>query len=200
MARGITVAGTALIGGVPVPLDTALGGSFMADCARFTEGLIDEHELRAEWGLSEAEWIGIGENGDLLEAVRRLMRKRVESGTAAQERARYAYPDVVKGLVEIANSKETSPRHRIEASRELRAVSNISKEGGAGSPGQFIITINMGADTPPLHVVGEVPPRDEEHDGAEPSPMRPIPGRAPAAIINGHGLASVLDEMASTDD
>src|SRR5829696_8896668 len=26
MARGITVAGTALIGGVPVPLDTALGG------------------------------------------------------------------------------------------------------------------------------------------------------------------------------
>ena len=54
---------------------------------------------------SEAEWAKIEANYELQEAVQRALRQRVENGAAAQDLARFAYPDVIKALANMVNGE-----------------------------------------------------------------------------------------------
>jgi hypothetical protein len=48
----------------------------------------------------------------------------------------------------ILHDKDASPRHRIEAARELRATANTGAErtSNTGDSDRFVITINLGGD------------------------------------------------------
>jgi hypothetical protein len=151
----VVAASTMRVGGVSIPLDSQMGESIVKDAARFNEGSLSEDEFRSHWALSDAEWEAIASNVDLIEAVRVEMRRRVESGEAARDHARFAYPEVVRGLVTLANSAVVSARHRIDAARELRAISGVVKEDAA--PLIVSITINKGGGGEPLHYDGERP-------------------------------------------
>jgi hypothetical protein len=48
--------------GTDVALDGELAKSFIADCARYTEGLLNEQELREAWGPDEQRWVQLAEN------------------------------------------------------------------------------------------------------------------------------------------
>src|SRR5215203_6196729 len=107
--------GSIRAGGVLVPLDSPNGEAIIKDSVRFTEGTITEDEFRGRWELDDAEWAAIGDNKELLSCVRDELRQRIESGDAARDTARFAYPAIVKGLVDLAQDAMVSPRHRIEA-------------------------------------------------------------------------------------
>jgi hypothetical protein len=140
-----------------------MGNAFIKDSARYNEDLITEDEFRACWELTDAEWNAIGGNIELLDQVHEELRQRIENGDAAREAARFAYPDVVRGLVSIARSELVSPRHRIEAARELRAVSGVIKEEAV--PEHVSISINIGSRV--VRCEGEVPtPPVNEVDAA----------------------------------
>jgi hypothetical protein len=140
--RSLKPSGTVCAGRLTIPLNTSMGSAFIKDSARFMEGLITEDEFRIRWELDQAEWDAIGDNKELLDRVRDELRQRIENGEAAREAARFAYPEIVKGLVGLAKNEMVSPRHRIEAARELRAVSGVVQE--EPMPEHVIININLG--------------------------------------------------------
>ena len=132
--------------GETISLDTEIGRAFISDCARFTEGVLAETDVKRKWGLSDEAWQGLEQNAAVLEAVKRERERRVMDGVAAAEAARWQFVKAPSVLGGILSSDEVSPRHRIEAARELRAIA--SADGGADkqSGEKFTIIINLGAD------------------------------------------------------
>ena len=115
--------------GETISLDTEIGRAFISDCARFTEGVLAETDVKRKWGLSDEAWQGLEQNAAVLEAVKRERERRVMDGVAAAEAARWQFVKAPSVLGVILSSDEVSPRHRIEAARELRAIA--SADGGA---------------------------------------------------------------------
>src|SRR4051812_25078958 len=97
----LTAIGCVAISGEAIPLDTHRGMAFIADCARYIEGVLTEDDVQSHWRLSAAEWAGIETNHELQEAVQRALRQRVDNGAAAQDLARFAYPDVIRALAKV---------------------------------------------------------------------------------------------------
>jgi hypothetical protein len=155
--------GSVVISGEAIPLDTNMGVAFIADCSRYLEGVLTEDDVRSHWRLSAAEWAGIEANHQLQEAVQRALRQRVENGAAAQDLARFAYPEVIRALANMANGELLSPRHRIEAARELRAVAGVPKDA-PGPADRVTIIISTGGDRPALKVIGEIPSEEVDAD------------------------------------
>ena len=83
-------------------------------------------------------------------------------------------------LGNILADNSASPRHRIEASRELRAVASVGPED-APTADRFQITINLGADV--IHID---------------KPIKPEPGLHNNEIINATPQAAIPD--GSKDD
>lgn len=132
--------------GQSISLTSDVGRAFVCDCARYTECLIAEADVKNKWGLSDEAWRGLEQNLAVLEAVKRERERRVMDGVAAAEAARWQFVKAPSVLGGILSSDEVSPRHRIEAARELRAIA--SADGGADkqSGEKFTIIINLGAD------------------------------------------------------
>ncbi len=130
---GAAKAGGVVLGGVAVALDANVGQAFIADCSRHTEGLLCDDEIKAKWQLSAEYWRGLANNTPLLQAVRAERDRRIANGDAAREAAqrhRAKAPDVLGGIL---TDEQVSPRHRIEAAKELRQTAGNkprSRRGG----------------------------------------------------------------------
>jgi hypothetical protein len=91
----------------------------------------------------------ITKNTTLIRSIQAEHTKRVRNGTAAREAAAQHFVKAPKILDQIMSNEQSSPRHRIEAVRELRATT----AGAAGAEAtidtgeKFIIQINLGGDT-----------------------------------------------------
>ena len=82
----------------------------------------------------------------MLSAVRTERDRRITSGEATREAAQWHFakaPDVLGGIL---MDEQISPRHRIEAAKELRQAAGNNPDGTAGPTGKFIINIDLGAD------------------------------------------------------
>ena len=55
-APGPVKVGTVALRGVTVALDTEVGQAFVIDCARNTEGLTPEREIKTKYRLSDRDW------------------------------------------------------------------------------------------------------------------------------------------------
>lgn len=132
--------------GETISLDTEIGRAFISDCARFTEGLLAETEVKRKWGLRDEAWQGLEQNTAVLEAVQRERERRVMNGAAATEGARRQFVKTPSVLGSILSSDEVSPRHRIEAARELRAIVGANGDPNRQVGEKFSIVINLGAD------------------------------------------------------
>jgi hypothetical protein len=117
---------TITIGGADVELASDAGHSFLVDAVRAAEGLITDR--------------------DFARALRAERDRRVRDGTAARESAAQIFVRAPKVMGEILDNAQASPRHRIEAARELRVQAVPESTGVAAAEDRFVITINLGAD------------------------------------------------------
>jgi len=77
--------------------------------------------------------------------MKRRPRRRVRNGATARERAQQLFTEAPNVLGTIMKNDDASPRHRIEAAREIRQVAANGPEA-ASAADRFIITINLGED------------------------------------------------------
>jgi hypothetical protein len=139
-------AGSVVLRGDKVALDSDVGESFVADCARNTEGLTSDLDIKTRYELGDEDWERLAANTPLLHAVRAERERRIRNGDAAREAAQRHFAKAPSILNRILTDEQVSPRHRIEAARELRQVVGNGPDTASGSRENFVITINLGED------------------------------------------------------
>lgn len=154
---------TVVLHGKPVELTSDEGRRFVVDCTRAGEGLIDDKMLQEVYKISPSDWKNIAENKALADAIRDEGRRRVRSGQRAKEAAAGFFVKAPTVLDSIMSDERASPRHRIEAAREIRQVAiGSGDESTAEATERFTITINLGADVEPFKL--DVDPKDIRHN------------------------------------
>lgn len=141
-AKMLAKTGSVVLRGVTVALDTDVGQAFVIDCARNTEGLLSDHDLKSKWALSDDHWERLAGNTPLLQAVQAERERRILSGEAAREAAQRHFAKAPTVLNRILTDELVSPRHRIEAARELRQAAGDGTPPGTGE--KFTINITIG--------------------------------------------------------
>ena len=96
--------------------------------------------------MTDEAWERLADNAPLLKAVQAERERRITSGDAAREGAQRAFAKAPTVLGDILTDKQVSPRHRIEAARELRQVVGDGPDTASGTGEKFVITINLGED------------------------------------------------------
>jgi hypothetical protein len=137
--------GSVVLRGIEIDLDSDIGCGFVTDCARFCEGPLAEDQIKTKYKLTDTDWERLAENEPLVQAVQREKERRIANGAAAREKAQHLFlttPDVLNGIIHDAN---LSPRHRVDACRELRAVATSGSESTPATGDQFIIRIDLTA-------------------------------------------------------
>jgi hypothetical protein len=142
----LAVSGTVVLRGVTVALDSEVGAAFIIDCARNTEGLMSDSDIRDKWTLTDEAWERLADNAPLLQGVRARRERRVISGDAAKEGAQRAFANAPTVLSDILMDEQVSPRHRIEAARELRQTAIDGQDTGSKGGERFVIHIDLGGD------------------------------------------------------
>ena len=140
------IGGSVILRGVRVALDTDVGQAFIADCARNIEGLISDLEIKTKYELSDEDWERLASNAPLLRAVRAQRERRIFNGEAPREAAQRHFAKAPAILNNILTDEQVSPRHRIEAARELRQVAGSGPERAPRPGEKFIIMIDLGGD------------------------------------------------------
>jgi hypothetical protein len=132
--------------GVRVPLASDVGGAFVSDASRNKERLLSDQRLIEKYGLSMDTWKEIATIPAFKLAVAAEFERRTYNGDAARESAAKIFSEAPTVLDEILNDKQASPKHRIDAARELRATANVGAEKAGDDADRFVITINLGGD------------------------------------------------------
>jgi len=130
--------------GIAVALDSDVGEAFIIDCARNIEGLISDHEIKAKYELSDEDWDRLADNTHLLRAVRTKRDRRILNGDAPREAAQRHFTKAPGVLNDILTDAQVSPRHRIEAARELRQAAAIPPDAKPSNEERVHIIINLG--------------------------------------------------------
>jgi hypothetical protein len=135
-----------ILRGVPVDLDSAVGYAFVCDAVRAAEGLIDDAQLMETYELTAEDLRTLTANKTFARAVQAERNRRVRTGLAARESAAQIFVRAPKVMGKILDDEGASPRHRIEASRELRATAIGSGDAERPTDSErFIIRIDLTA-------------------------------------------------------
>ena len=156
--------GSVVLRGVAVAFDTDVGQAFVLDCVRNTEGLVTDRDIKTKYGLSDQDWERLADNKLLLQTVRVGRERRIHNGDAAREAAQQHFARAPAVLGDILTDNLISPRHRIEAARELRQVADNGPDAASGPKEKFVITINLGEDQT-LTFEKDVTPREPPPHG-----------------------------------
>lgn len=135
--------GSVILRGVPVTLDSDVGSAFVSDCARNLEGVFSDAEIKSKWGLAGEGWDALASNAPLLAAVRAERERRIFSNECARETAQRHFAEAPTVLARILGDERISPRHRIEAARELRQAAGNGANNIVPRE-KFKIIINIG--------------------------------------------------------
>jgi hypothetical protein len=129
-----------------IALDSDIGAAFTTDCVRHIEGLISAEQLRKKYELDDIGWARLAENEPLQRAVGAQKERRIRSGDAAREKAAHLFVEAPTVLGDILRDPTNSPRHRVDAIRELRACAGVGSENkpAADERERFVININFG--------------------------------------------------------
>lgn len=142
---GAADVGSVRVRGVNVGLDSEPAKTFVTECARNIEGLRSEREIKEAWGIDEGEWTALADNAPVLKAIKAERERRIRSGDAAREAAQQHFAKAPSILSDIMQNDAISPRHRIEAAKELRQVAGADRDGAATGE-KFVIVIDLGED------------------------------------------------------
>src|SRR5262249_38161762 len=131
--------------GVRVPLNSDIGMAFTADCARNRERIFSDAQIREKYDIPEIDWDDIIKNKPLRLAVSRECERRMLNGDGAREAAAKEFTKAPAILGTILENERNSPKHRIDAARELRSTANRGDDRPEDTPERFVITINLGS-------------------------------------------------------
>ena len=106
-------------------------------------------------------------NVALLAAVRVERERRIHTGEAAKEAAQWHLAKAPTVLGGILTDEQVSPRHRIEAAKELRQAAGNSPDAASEPKEKYIISINFGSGQE-VYREFDVTPRKEPDDGEAP--------------------------------
>jgi hypothetical protein len=117
---------------------------FVADLARFAEGLYSEQAIRKKYHFDEDEWRILGEDDALLERIELEKTRRIRSGAAKREKAQQHVVKAPDVLDKILCDERASPKHRIDAAK---ALDDLADNGPQSTPeaDRFIIRIDLTA-------------------------------------------------------
>jgi hypothetical protein len=160
---------TVTLRGISVSLNSDVGGAFVTDCARNRERLFSDSQLQEKYDIAPTDWNDIIKNKPLRLAISRECERRMLNNDAAREAAAKQFtkaPEILGGILE---DQRASPRHRIEAAKELRATARTGDEKPGIDSEHFVITINLGADEKIVVDAGPLPPKQTQdaHDAEE---------------------------------
>src|SRR5262249_47518475 len=160
---------TVTLRGVSVPLNSDVGGAFTADCARNRERIFSDDQLREKYEIgSDADWNEIIKNKPLRLAINAECERRMLNGDAAREAAAKQFTKAPAVLGGILEDQRASPRHRIEAAKELRATARSGDEKTGTDADRVVITINLGGDEKLVVDSGPLPPKRATNDWKNP--------------------------------
>jgi hypothetical protein len=134
-----------ILRGVKVEVNSDVGHQFAIDCTRFIEGLVTETQLRKKYALDDREWEALADHEELQRAVGAQKERRIRSGEAAREKAAALFVEAPAVLGDIIRDNTTSPRHRVDAIRELRACASGAEDTPKADKERFVISINFGS-------------------------------------------------------
>jgi hypothetical protein len=156
--------------GVAVEITSAAGFEFIVDATRAAEGLITDDDLRDKYELSVEDLQSLANNKALGRAIRDERSSRERSGAAARESAAKIFVRAPKVMGTILDNEQASPRHRIEASRELRATAiGTGDDNRPAETEKFIIRIDLSAGGGEvLHHEFEKPIKIDANDAVAP--------------------------------
>jgi len=137
---------TVVLRGIVIPLESDVGGAFISDCCRNKERILNDSQLCERFGISLDDLKTIHANPAVRLAVNAESERRTRSGLAAQEAAAKLFQEAPEVLGQILKSEAASPRHRIEAARELRATAQSGAERTGDQAERVVVQINLGAD------------------------------------------------------
>jgi hypothetical protein len=132
--------------GVSIPLASDIGAAFISDCSRNRERLVSDQQICEKYGLEPDAFIEIGQNKAVRLAVNAEHERRALNGDAARESAAKLFCQAPEVLGKILNNEQASPRHRIEAARELRTTANTGGERTGDTAERVVVHINLGND------------------------------------------------------
>jgi len=150
--------------GINVPLDSAVGGAFITDLARNKERLFSDERVCEKYDIQPADWTQITQSKTIRLLVNAEHERRMLNGDAAREAAAKQFtkaPEILGGILE---DQKASPRHRIEAAKELRATANTGSEKTSTDTERYVITINLGNDEKIVVDAGPLPPKRTKED------------------------------------
>jgi len=140
----VTKPDTVVLRGIPVSLNSDVGGAFIADLSRNKERLFSDDRICEKYEINPTNWTEITQSKAVRLAVNAEHERRMLNGDAAREAAAKQFtraPEVLGGILE---DQKANPRHRIEAARELRATANVGAEKSGDTADRVIVTINLG--------------------------------------------------------
>jgi len=137
---------TVVLRGISIPLSSDVGGAFLSDCARNRERIFSDEQICEKYGIEPNSWAEIIQNKAVRLAVNAEHERRIRNGDAARESAAKLFAEAPTVLGKILNDERSSPRHRIEAAKELRATANTGAEKTGDAADRVVITINLGGD------------------------------------------------------
>jgi len=187
--------GSITIGGPTVDLASDQGHAFLVDAVRAAEGLLSDRDLVEIHGVSPPELQALAKDSQFAKALRLERDRRVRNGTAARESAAQIFVRAPKIMGEILDDKQASPRHRIEAAREIRQVATPESQGVAAAEDRFIITINLGDHVETYdeaRAINVAPDQPKIIENERPKLEQPKRGRPPKLTI--------VDEESENDE
>ena len=147
---------------------------FVADCARYAEGILSEEAVKKKHHFDDDTWEKLGNNEALIEAIEAEKIRRIRNGSTKRERAQQLVvqaPDVLGGIMLDASA---SPKHRIDASKTLDAFAANGPEA-APAADRFQIIINLGDDVLKFDKSIEINPNDIDPHNTDPNNIDTTP-------------------------
>jgi len=146
---------TVTLRGISIPLSSDVGGAFLTDCARNRERIMPDDAIREKYGIEADAWSEIIKDKAVRLAVNTESERRIRNGDAARESAAKLFATAPETLGRIMNDPKSSPRHVIEAAKEIRATARPGDEKPGAETERIHIVINLGENQ---QLVVDAPP------------------------------------------
>jgi len=119
---------------------------FVLMMARYSDGLVSESQVRKRYNFDDATWDQLGSDDKLVSKIEAETQRRTRLGETAREKAQKIFntrvPEVLSSVIDDPSQ---SARHRIDACKEVRAIS-AGPENTPAADSRFTITINLNSD------------------------------------------------------
>lgn len=128
--------------------------------AELAAGLADAGTVRAQYGISEAQWEVLKRNPVFRKMLAEAIvtwRGELNAGQRITKKAEIVLEDAIPVLDTIAHSPDTPAVARIEAIKQMASLAgrNAKEGASAGGGGGFMLNINIGAGKEKLVIEGK---------------------------------------------